>query len=209
MTVPARMGWTFPGGFVTIGHPEDHELPAHGRVARAFQLGGARHPEHPLVDLGVFRRLCAAGLWDAAMRRRPGQLRDPQQILKLLPAGANDATLLMDLTKAEAVAIAGASGGRLPDETEMDRLLRANKDVFSRFPSGIPLWTASLWSDWSYRLVVPDQHASGWRALPGRRLPDLQANAPACLFIVGSPVQRKPAATDQTAGCVVIRDWEG
>ncbi|MBP7335160.1 hypothetical protein [Niveispirillum sp.] len=111
------------------------------------------------------------------------------------------------LTLAEAEGLARAANGRLPDETEMERILGDAPHILSRLPPNIDIWTSSPWSAWSYRLVVPSDHVNvKWLAHPSRILPDVAATSPVCQFRMVSPPARRVAQPDYTGACVMVRD---
>jgi len=191
------------GGTVLVGMPGDPLRPPHRRACRPFRPGGRLSPGRTLADLDLFMLVCSRGEWDAAMRRQPDHLRPPDPIIAGQAGAAGD-TPLSGLTVAEATALARLAAGRLPDETELHLLLA---DRTLTFPPDLWLWTASPWSAWSGRLLLPDA-GGGWIAPAGTRPPDLDAGGRHCRLRPGPPIQRSPAGHADTAGLCIVHDEE-
>jgi hypothetical protein len=140
----------------------------------------------------------------------PDPLRSPEALLAAQPGGRaphpDYSAPIVGLTRAEATALAQAAGGRLPDEGETDRLLRGHVTGAEGLPPTLPVWTSAVWSQWSYRMVMPLPWKPYWHAPAGRHLPDADPMGPFCLFIAGPPVRRLPSVQGQAAGCLIVHD---
>lgn len=158
----------------------------HDRWVEAF---GIRRNRPLAVTMGDMQGLLSGDRYRRAMQRDGGGgFRDQDMLISAVRAGfPHQADLPFPLTFAEARLAALLLGGRVPLEEEVEMLAR-------RFPvNGLPapLWTASPWSAWSYRLTAYDGAAGRWRALRERTLPDL-LSAPdrVAMFDPGLPLRR-------------------
>lgn len=176
-------------GWYSIGDPADQSPLRrwpHDRWVEAF---GVRRDRPLAVTMGDMRELLSGDRYLRAMKRDvSGGFRDQNTLISAVAAGfPHQADLPFPLTFAEARLAALLLGGRMPLEEEVEILAR--RVPVNGLPA--PLWTASPWSAWSYRLTAYDGVAGRWRALRERSLPDL-LSAPdrVSMFGQGPPLRR-------------------
>lgn len=167
----------------------------HDRWVAAFAIRDGGRLAVTTTDMA---RLLHNGRYGRAVGRTGGaDLRAPAVMGAAISDGPSAGTEApFPLSFAEARLVALLLGGRLPLEEEVDILA----ERVPTLPADLPLWTASPWSAWSYRLTSYDSASGRWRALPDRTLPDAgETSGRVALFVAGTPLRRirsAPVAAD-------------
>ncbi len=160
------------GAWVEIGAPEAppldpsqswrrrHWWRSSGFEVRAFQGADGRLPQ-PFLTVGDARELMISGQWHQA-RLLDRQLRLPDEIVSPSQAMCLDAPLTGSGFQ-EAARFALLLNGRLPHEKEADLIAATLRTSAPTIPRSFTIWTASLWSEFSYTACVWDNEMSRWR----------------------------------------------
>ena len=121
----------------------------------------------PFLTVAQARSVMTRGQYHECRRLIP-ELRSPDTLMRF-QTDLGD-TPLEGLSHREAEILAQLTGGRLPTEREVDYILGSLPTEASP-DHGWHCWTASIWSPFSYSMVLWDRTLPGWRA-PERTMPD-------------------------------------